>query len=106
LKLRIYEHSIRIRLDGDECRQLARSGRVERTLPAGPTEAQHFIYSIETDAAASGAFVSFHEGHLRVLILPRDARNLADETEVAVEAVQIVDGTTSLSIIVERDYTP
>jgi hypothetical protein len=106
MKLRIHKNSLRIRLDEDDLAQIVETGSVTEELRFGDSEEACLIYSVETRDTAEGASAEFSAGRIRVFIRPETAKNLADETEVAVEATQATGGNPDLQLLIEREFLP
>jgi len=106
MKVRIYKNSLRIRLDDDDLTQLIENGSVTEKLRFGAAEDACLVYSVETRDTPEGASAELRAGHIRIFIRPAGARNLADETEVAIEATQGTDGPPDLQILVEKEFLP
>ena len=106
MKLRIHKNSLRVRLDDDDLAQLIETGSVTEELRFGDGENACLVYSVETRGATEGASAELPAGRIRVFIGPETAKNLADETEVAVEATLAADGAPDLQIMVEKDFLP
>lgn len=106
MKLRIHKNSLRIRLDDDDLASLIETGSVAEELRFGDGEIACLVYSVETRGAAEGVSAELHPGRIRVFIPPETARNLADETEVAVEATLAGDGRPDLQLLVEKEFLP
>jgi hypothetical protein len=106
MKLRIHKNTLRIRLDEDDLKRLLETGSVTEELRFGDGEVPCLIYSVETRDGTTGASAELEGGRIRVFIPPETARNLADETEVAVEARLTGAGSSDLELLVEKDFLP
>lgn len=97
MKIRIYDDSIRLRLDRSEVEQIGQGLAVEgiTRFPAG----NQFAYRLSVARAASATAV-FEDGCINVLVPGAQAEHWAHtEAEVSIHAV---DG--ALKLLIEKDF--
>lgn len=106
MKLRIHKNSLRLRLDNDDLDRLLDTGSITEELRFGDGSDRVLSYSVETRETGVTPVAEFTEGRIRIYIRREEAANLADDSEVCIEASRSVEGADRLLIQVEKDFLP
>ncbi len=102
MKLRIRGDSLRLRLSQGELQALAEHGRVADAVRFGPSNALR--YALVRAAGANVLSADFADGAIEVRIAPEAVERMATTDDVGVSGVQVVDGGTTLALLVEKDF--
>ena len=101
--MRIRGTSIRLRLSRTEVSQFATTGSIEDTVEFGPSE-QRLTYRIRTTKENETMFASFANNCICIFVPKADAEDWTISEQVGIEAVQRLDDSKSLRILVEKDF--
>ena len=101
MKIRIYDDSIRLRLDRDEVESVGQGRTVEcNTRFAGGAEFRYRLITTDTDAVGAG----FDDGCIEIRLPRSSAQHWAtDDTEVSIRGENEIDGG-ALTLLVEKDF--
>ena len=104
MKLRLRENSIRLRLLQSEVVQLREIGNVSETIVFGINPAENLTYSVRVSEDADKISAQMTDNQIEVY-LPLNASEIwADTNEVGLYAEQKIGDSTTLKIIVEKDF--
>ncbi|MFD2786243.1 DUF7009 family protein [Hymenobacter rubripertinctus] len=103
MKLRLEDHTLRLRLDPPEVTAFRAAGRLETVVPLGPTAAEQLVYSLERDPAALVLTVRATAGCIRVLVPAAVADAWAGSEEISLRGQMEVAENQLLHILVEKD---
>ncbi|MCA8833261.1 DUF7009 family protein [Hymenobacter pini] len=103
MKLRFEDNTLRLRLDPSEVEAFRQQGRLQTTVPLGPSAAQQLTYSLERSAAALNLTVQYEAGHIRVLLPAAVADDWTSTDEVSLRGTAEVVDNQVLHILVEKD---
>lgn len=104
MKLRLRENSIRLRLLQSEVVQLREIGNVSETIAFGINPAENLTYSLRVSEDANEISAQMTDNQIEVF-LPLNASEIwADTNKVGLYAEQKIGDTTTLKIIVEKDF--
>jgi hypothetical protein len=104
MKLRIRGDSVRLRLGQSEVRRLEREGVVRERVCFGPLAGQCLVYSLRSSAEGAEIGASFDGGEIAVSVPEEIVRSWAATEQVGIEAVQAVEGTDGVRILIEKDF--
>ena len=102
MKLRLDDHSLRLRLSEAEVQQFAHSGRVAVVVTLGPTESEGLTYALER--AESEEFRITHgAGAITVKVPESLARHWTSTEQNGLSATLMMTGDQPLKIMIEKD---
>jgi len=102
MKLRLEDHSLRLRLSDAEVRHFAATGRVATTVSLGPTAHETLVYALER--AESEEFrITYGAGAITVKVPATLAAHWTGTNENGFAATLMVSENQPLRILVEKD---
>lgn len=102
MKLRIHDHSLRVRLCDDDLRRCIEEGRIAQTLgERGPGTG--LCCSLEIAGCGASPAVELNGRGIRVLLSRADAEALRSNPEAALTRAGPADGEADLTLCVEMD---
>ena len=102
MKLRLDEHSLRLRLSAADVQRFAATGRVAVTLPLGPTAPESLTYALER--AESEEFrITYGAGAVTVKVPAALAAHWTGTDQNDLAATLMVGENQPLRILVEKD---
>ena len=104
MKLRLRENSIRLRLLQKEVQQLREIGNVSETIVFGINPAENLTYSLRVSEDADEISAQMTDNQIEVFLPLNAAEIWADTNEVGLYAEQKIGDSTTLKIIVEKDF--
>jgi hypothetical protein len=102
MKLRIYAHSVRVRLTQTEVARLAKGERIEQTTAFSASS--KLISSIEALPHAATASVEFDGLRLAIFLPSEQAIHWATSSDIGIKVNQPCGKSASLSLLVEKDF--
>ena len=106
MKLRLEEHSLRLRLSEAEVQQFAQTGRVAYSIAFGPAPDQMLLYALEkmpVAAVATTPQVRYTAGALAVEVPAALAQDWTDTEKNGFSAQIRISDDQELRILVEKD---
>lgn len=103
MKLRIYQNSIRFRVQIPEITALKGSGRIDASVRLGPGKEDILEYSVELSQADSPEII-YSAGVIRLLIPEKAGLQWANTNEVGIYASQGFNDGETLKILLEKDF--
>ncbi|MDQ7041400.1 MAG: hypothetical protein Q9M35_10725 [Rhodothermus sp.] len=101
MKLRLTEHTLRLRLDADDLETLRRTGRVEL---ATPFDAQTmFTCTLRIDAQTAVPAAHLDGARLTVLLPTEEAQKWLESDQIGIEARQTAGPNRTLKLLIEKD---
>ncbi|RXH57812.1 DUF7009 family protein [Granulicella sibirica] len=104
MKLRIKGNSLRLRISRSEMDRLVESGRIEDTVQFTPVAGESFTYSLEHERGARKIAVRYAPGNVAVVVPTASVMRWTDESEVGIYDSLALDASTSLELILEKDF--
>jgi hypothetical protein len=102
MKLRVFQNSIRLRLNQSEVKQLADQQTIEMRTDLFP---QPLVYQLAAGHSGEMPSVSFQGGALRVVVPSAQLRNWATSEQVGIElSLPGASGRQSLNLLIEKDF--
>lgn len=103
MKLRLEDHTLRLRLDPPEVAAFQQHGRLQTVVPLGLAAGEQLTYTLERDATVPKLSVRHAAGCIRVLLPAAVADAWTSTGEVSLRGeIEVVDNQV-LSILVEKD---
>lgn len=103
MKIRLYQDSIRIRMQMSDVRDLVESGSVHATLSMGANPHDAFHYSVQL-ADVSSPEVRYTEGNISLYVPIMQGKHWAESDEVGIYADQNNGNNGVLRILLEKDF--
>jgi len=103
MKLRIYQNSIRFRVQMPEINAIKETGKVVVSVQLGPGKDDILKYSVELSQVESPEIV-YSPGVIRLLIPEKAGLQWANTDEVGIYASQVFSGEDMLKILLEKDF--
>lgn len=104
MKLRLRENSIRLRLLQSEVVQLREIGNVSETIVFGINPAENLTYSLRVSEDADEISAQMTDNQIEVFLPLNAAEIWVDTNEVGLYAEQKIGDSTTLKIIIEKDF--
>lgn len=102
MKLRIEDHSLRLRLSEAEVQQFAEAGRVAAVLPLGPTAADSLTYALER-VENEDFRVTYGAGAITVKVPAALATHWTSTDQNGFSATLMMAEDQALKILIEKD---
>ena len=102
MKLRLYENTIRIRMNRTEVAQFAEAGRVEDAVDFG--DGSMLSYVVEGSSEAESMRAKLVDSVIRIELPAREAEEWARTDRVGISGEQPVDSSKRLAILIEKDF--
>lgn len=102
MKLRIRDNSVRLRLERSEVDTLRDENRVAASTRFA--EGIEFVYAVESDTDCDSPAAIFAASTIVVRLPAAAVSKWADSEQVSLEGEQVVDGNSTLAILVEKDF--
>ena len=104
MKLRLRENSIRLRLLQSEVAQLREIGNVSERIVFGVNPAENLVYSLRVSKDSRKIFAQMINNQIEIFLPLYMAEIWADTNEVGLYGEQEIGDSTSLKIIIEKDF--
>ena len=104
MKLRLLGNSIRIRIQQNELATLEGGGAIKEEVSFGPSSEQVFIYTLVPSSTLDEIDARFEDGRVSVFIPYSAVQEMAKTDRVGFARKKTLDGTKSLSILIEKDF--
>lgn len=101
MKLRLFNHSLRLRLTPEEVQELSRHGRVGGRTPFAAGVA--LTYTLNTSPGVKEISAALSESAIHVIVPAQMAARWAESSEVGLSATQWA-GDQKLTILIEKDF--
>ena len=103
MKLRIYQDSIRFRVQVPEIEELLSKGAVEAFISLGLLPSNGLRYRISLNQVLSPQ-IEFSENGIHLTIPDQIGKDWCNSNEVGIYATQLVNDDRTLKIILEKDF--
>ena len=105
MKIRMTEHSVRLRVGRSELARFLEVGRIEETVRFAPAPEASFTYGLESFAPGTRTMaVCYRQCGLTVFITPEQVALWRKEDEVGIYARDDTGTDKALEVIVEKDF--
>ncbi len=103
MKIRLYQDSIRFRMQISDVQDLVKNGSVHASLSMGSNPVDAFHYSVQLAEVASPE-VRYKEGNISLYVPQVQGKHWAETDEVGIYADQKIGENGVLRILLEKDF--
>ena len=104
MKLRIKGNSLRIRIQQQELLALVKHGHLSDAISFGLAPDQRLVFKLALSTEATTTRAYFEKNCISVSLPQSAIEELVTTDRVGINAEQMIDHNTSLSILVEKDF--